>query len=382
MTVVRRSLWDEPRPPYAPPVSRLDRLLVGVLVVVALVEGVARPGLAGQPLVTALAMALMPVLLWRRSRPLLACLIGWGAAGLLSILQIASGSADSGLLSLMVILVLLYSLVRWGSGREVTVGLVAVALVATLGMYAASASLAEVVGGGLFLLLFVALGAVFRYRASLWHRQEREVRNEERLALARELHDTVAHHISAIAVSAQAGRVLVRGQPERAAALLASIEDEASRTLAEMRDMVRLLRDDEGGGAAAYAPQRGVADLTALTRPAGTPAVAVRLAGALTGLPRPVDATLYRLAQEGLTNALRHARGATTVVIEVCRVGEEVHLRVTDDGASAPGPRAEPGLGLTGMAERARLLGGSVTAGPGPEGGWVVDAVMPARITP
>lgn len=191
-------------------------------------------------------MALMPVLLWRRSRPLLACLIGWGAAGLLSILQIASGSADSGLLSLMVILVLLYSLVRWGSGREVTVGLVAVALVATLGMYAASASLAEVVGGGLFLLLFVALGAVFRYRASLWHRQEREVRNEERLALARELHDTVAHHISAIAVSAQAGRVLVRGQPERAAALLASIEDEASRTLAEMRDMVRLLRDDEG----------------------------------------------------------------------------------------------------------------------------------------
>ncbi len=72
MTVVRRSLWDEPRPPHAPPVSRLDRLLVGVLVVVALVEGVARPALAGQPLVTALAMALMPVLLWRRSRPRLA----------------------------------------------------------------------------------------------------------------------------------------------------------------------------------------------------------------------------------------------------------------------------------------------------------------------
>ena len=375
MTAVWRSIWREPPPADPSPVGRFDWLLVGGFEAAALVEGIARPGLAWQPFVTVLAMALMPVLLWRRSRPLMTCVVGFGFAGMLSVLQLSTQSEDLGLYSMMAVLIMLYSLVRWGSGREIALGMPFVIAIVALGMYVASAGLADVVGGSLFLLLFVALAAVFRYRADLWHRHQREVRNQERLSLARELHDTVAHHVSAIAVQAQAGGVVAGTEPKQAAEILAAIESEASRTLAEMRAMVRVLRED---GWDAYAPQLGVADLSALARTDARPAVEVSLAGSLTRLPGPVDAAIYRLAQEALTNAVRHAGSATRIGIDVRRVGDVVRLRIADDGLTHPGQGAEPGFGLTGMAERAQLLGGSLCAGPGPDGGWVVEAVLPA----
>lgn len=373
-----RALWREPRPVGPPPVGRADWLLVGGFEVASVVEAIARPGLAGQPYVTLLAMALAPALLWRRSHPLTTCLIGFGVAGLLSAIQLGARTADLGSSSMMVILILLYSLVRWGSGREIAVGMPCVAAVVALGMYAAAAGVADILGGSLFLLSFVCLAAVFRSRADLWQRQRREIRNEERLALARELHDTVAHHVSAIAVQAQAGGVVARAQPAKAAQVLATIEAEATRTLAEMRAMVRVLRDD---GWDAFSPQPGVADLPALARPDATPAVDVSLAGGVTGLPGPVDAAVYRIAQEALTNAVRHARSATHVGIDLCRVGDDVRLRVTDDGLTHARSGVQPGFGLTGMAERARLLGGSLSAGPAPDGGWVVEAVLPVQIS-
>lgn len=376
MVTFRRSLWHEARPADAPPVGRLDWLLVGVYAAAASVEGIARPGLAWQPLVTVLALVLTPALLWRRSRPLMAALVGWGAAGLLSVLQLTAHAGDVGLYSMTAILILLYSLVRWGSGREIVLGTAFVTVVVALGMYTSSAGWADAFGGSVLLLLFVALAAVFRYRADLWHRQQREIRNQERVALARELHDTVAHHVSAIAVQAQAGGVIARIQPEKAVEVLAAIESEASQTLAEMRSMVRVLREEE---AVAYSPQLGVADLPALARADATPTVEVSLDGSLTRLARPVDAALYRLAQESLTNAVRHARSATRVGIDLRREGDAVRLRVSDDGQTEPGPAPELGFGLLGMAERAQLLGGSLSAGPGPEGGWVVEAVLPVE---
>ncbi|QZY27932.1 sensor histidine kinase [Nocardioides coralli] len=374
MVTVRRSVWHEPRPADAPPLGRLDWLLVGVLAVAALAEGILRPDLAWRPFVTVLALALVPALLLRRRRPLLAALLGWGVAGVLSVLQLAVRAGDLGLNSMLAVLILLFSLVRWGSGREVVTGTAFVAVVVAVGMYAASAGWADVFGGSVLVLLVVALAATFRYRADLWHRQRREIRNEERVALARELHDTVAHHVSAIAVQAQAGGVVAAVQPEKAAEVLAAIEAEASRTLAEMRSMVRVLREDD---AVAYSPQPGVADLPALARADATPSVEVSLDDSLPRLSRPVDAALYRLAQESLTNAGRHARSATRVVIDVRREGDAVRLRVSDDGQTEPGPDPEPGFGLLGMAERAQLLGGSLSAGPGPAGGWVVEAVLP-----
>ena len=373
-----RALRREPRAVGPPPVRRADWVLVAGFEAATVVEAIARPQLAGQPYVTLLAMALMPALLWRRSHPLTTCLVGFGAAGLLSAIQLVTRSADLGPSSMMVVLILLYSVVRWGSGREIAVGLPWVAAVVALGLYAAAATLPDIIGGTLLLLLFVALATVFRARADLWQRRQREIRNQERLALARELHDTVAHHVSAIAVQAQAGGVVARTQPAQAAAVLAAIEAEATRTLAEMRAMVRVIRQDSWD---AYSPQPGVADLPTLARADVTPAVDVSLTGAVTGLPGPVDAAIYRIAQEALTNAVRHARSATQVRIDLRRVGDDVRLRVTDDGLTHAGSAAQPGFGVTGMAERAQLLGGSLTAGPAPEGGWVVEAVLPVQVS-
>ncbi|WP_338750652.1 sensor histidine kinase [Janibacter alittae] len=327
-------------------------------------------------------MAVIPALLWRRKRPLVSTLAGWGVAGLLSVLQLTVHAEDVGLYSMMVVLVLLYSLVRWGSGREMVLGAAFVTVVVVLGMSVSSAGWVDVFGGSVLLLLFVTFAVVFRYRADLWHRQRQDIRNHERLALARELHDTIAHHISAIAVQAQAGGVVAGVQPERAAEVLAAIEVEASRTLAEMRAMVRVLREDgRGEETVAYSPQPGVADLLALARADTIPAVEVSVDDPSTRLAPAVDAAIYRLAQESLTNAVRHARGVTRVRIDVRREDNAVRLRVSDDGQTEPGPAAEPGFGLLGMAERAQLLSGSLLAGPTPEGGWVVEAVLPTGAT-
>lgn len=372
-----RAFWREPRPAGAPPAGRSDWLLVAAFEVAAVVEAFVRPGLAWQPFVTLLAMAVIPLLLWRRSHPRLTCLIGFGVAGLLSAVQLLTHSGDIGSSAMLVILVLLYSLVRWGSGREIVLGIPWVAAVVALGMYAASVGLAELVGGTLLLLLIAAVAAVFRSRADVWQRQRREIRTEERLALARELHDTVAHHVSAIAVQAQAGGLIVQSQPALAARVLATIDAEARRTLAEMRAMVSVLRDD---GSEAYTPLSGVADLAALARSDAKPIIDVSLTGNVAGLPRPVDAAVYRIAQESLTNALRHARSATRVDIALSRLGNDVTLRVSDDGLPDPGSPAPRGFGLTGMAERAHLLGGTFSAGPSSRGGWVAEAVLPVEI--
>ena len=184
--------------------------------------------------------------------------------------------------------------------------------------------------------------------------------------------------MSAIAVQAQAGGVVAGTRPDKAVEVLAAIESEASRTLAEMRSMVRVLREDDP---VEYAPRLGVADLPALADADGAPAVEVSLAGSLDRLPRPVDAAVYRLAQEALTNAVRHARSATRVAIDVRQQGETVRLRVTDDGRTDPGPTPAPGFGLLGMAERAQLLGGTFAAGPAPDGGWVVEAELPVEVS-
>ena len=374
MVTDRRSIWHEPRPADAPPVGRLDWLLVAGFGLAALVEALVRPDVTWRLFVTVLTVAVVPALLWRRSRPLVAALIGFGAAGLLSVLQLVGDTGELGLYSMMVVVILLYSLVRWGSGRDIVLGMAFVAVVVALGLYVSFVGWADVFGGSVFLLLFVALGAMFRYRADVWHRQQLEIRNQERVAIARELHDTVAHHVSAIAVQAQAGGVVVGTRPDKAAEALAAIESEASLALAEMRSMVRVLREEE---AVTYAPQLGVADLPALARADTTPIVQVTLTGPLSRLARPVDAAVYRLAQEALTNAVRHSPGVTRIGIDVCREGDAVRLRVVDDGRTVSGPVPEPGFGLQGMSERAQLLGGSLSAGPRPGGGWIVEAVLP-----
>jgi signal transduction histidine kinase len=275
---------------------------------------------------------------------------------------------------MVVLLVLLYALVRWGSGREIVFGLPFVAAVAVFGTVAAYTGPGDAIGGAGVLFATIAYGAAFRYRADVWRRQLAEIRSQERVGLARELHDTVAHHVSAIAVQAQAGQALAANRPDAAIEALQVIEGEASRTLAEMRAMVRVLRE---GVTPEFSPQPGVADLAALARADGAPIVDVSVIGDLEHVPQPVDTAVYRLAQESLTNAVRHARQATRITIRVVGEPDRIRLRVVDDGETDPSSDAAPGYGLIGMTERAQLLGGTLKAGPAPSGGWQVLAELP-----
>src|SRR5690242_3823599 len=301
--------------------------------VTALLEGVLRDDVAWRPFATVVAVGLAPVLLWRRTQPLACVVVAWGTAMALGLATLVGGAPNVGLDTMIYILVLVYSLVRWGSGGEIVIGLSVVLVAAVIGMVADATGPADVIGGFAVLVAAAAGGATFRYRAESWRRALDQIRSQERVGLARELHDMVAHHVSAIAVQAQAGRATAGQRPEAALEALAAIEGEASRTLAEMRAMVRVLRD---GAPAEYAPQPGVADLLSLARRDPMPVVEVTLPDDLEGLQPQVDAAGYRVAQEALTNALRHARNASRVQIRVVQDGGRLRLRVTDDGQIDP----------------------------------------------
>jgi len=240
--------------------------------------------------------------------------------------------------------------------------------------FATTATLEDLVGGTTMLVAVFALGAAMRYRAVARQREVNQVRTLERGELARELHDTVAHHVSAIAIQAQAGRAVAAADPAAAVEALAVIEAEASRTLHEMRTMVRVLRD---GDAVDYMPQRGIDDLDELRRMSAL--VQVQCAGDLAGLPQPVGVAVYRICQESVTNAIRHALNPTIVSVEVSGDIGVVRLRVHDDGEAAR-LSTTVGYGLLGMAERAKLLGGVCQAGPDPAGGWTVEATLPREV--
>jgi len=377
ITNALRSLWAEPRAAEAPGRLPLDWVLVGVLMLAALLEGVLRDDVAWRPFATIVGVGLAPVLLWRRTHPLVCVVVAFGTAMGLGLATLAGGPPGIGLDTMIYFVVLVYALVRWGSGREIVIGLAVVVVAAVIGTIADSTGPVDVVGGFGILAAAAAGGAAFRYRAESWRRALDQIRSQERIGLARELHDMVAHHVSAIAVQAQAGRAMSGQRPEAAIEALAVIEGEASRTLAEMRAMVRVLRD---GAPAEYTPQLGVADLASLARREPLPVVDVQVSGDLDQLLPQVDAAVYRLAQEALTNALRHARNASRVDIRVVEGGGRLRLRVTDNGQIDTVLPANHGFGLLGMTERVQLLGGTLRAGPAPGGGWAVDAELPTQV--
>ncbi|MGH3413354.1 MAG: sensor histidine kinase [Marmoricola sp.] len=378
ITNALRSLWAEPRAATDVP-ERLSRdwVLVGALMMTALLEGVFRDDVAWRPFATTVAVGLAPVLLWRRTHPLACVVVGFGTAMALGLASQLAGIPGVGLTTMIYVLVLVYALVRWGSGRQIVIGLAVVLVAAVFSIATDYTGPAELFGGLAVLAAAAAGGAAFRYRAESRRRALDQVRSQERVGLARELHDIVAHHVSAIAVQAQAGRAMAGQRPEAALEALAVIEGEASRTLAEMRAMVRVLRE---GAPAQYTPQPGVADLASLARRDPVLVVDVELPQELDELPLQVDAAVYRLAQEALTNALRHARNASRVEIRVVEGGGRLRLRVTDDGQIDPARPATHGFGLLGMTERVQLLGGTLHAGPAPEGGWTVEAELPTEV--
>jgi signal transduction histidine kinase len=229
---------------------------------------------------------------------------------------------------------------------------------------------------GFVILLFPAvLGASVRFWTTSRSRELDQVRLREREQLARELHDTVAHHVSAMVIRAQAGRVVAVSDPDAAVEALKVIEAEGSRTLAEMRSLVGALREDD---AIDYAPLSNIADIWRLASTDGAlPRVDVHMSGHLDGIDPSVGAAMYRIAQESVTNARRHAQRVTRIDVDLTGEETSLLLRVRDDGDPVSRGGVNSGYGLVGMTERAMLIGGTLEAGPDRERGWVVKAVVP-----
>jgi signal transduction histidine kinase len=198
---------------------------------------------------------------------------------------------------------------------------------------------------------------------------------QERARIARELHDVVAHHVSMVAVQADTARLTTPGMPPEGQARLAAIGDTARDALTEMRRLLGVLRTDARGDPE-RAPQPGLDRLDELVdgaREAGT-TVRLTVGGDAAGLSPGVDLTAYRVVQEALTNARRHAPGAE-VEVEVLYGEDTVRLRVRDNG---PGPTGSGrGHGLAGMHERVAMVGGRLQLGPADGGGFAVEASLP-----
>jgi signal transduction histidine kinase len=241
----------------------------------------------------------------------------------------------------------------------------------------------ELVTGGwqnFVIALFATLlgwswGELARTRAVRRAEERRRIAAAERARLARELHDVVAHTVSLMVVQAGAAADVFDARPDKARAALHTIQEHGRAALAELRAMLDTMRT---GDPDPRSPQPGldqVDELAASLAGAGL-AVAVNRAGVPQEVPANVSLSAYRIVQESLTNTLRHAR-ATRAGVDLRWTDGALLVEVTDDGAAGPAPRPAGGAGLIGMRERARLVGGTLEAGPLPAGGFRVSARLP-----
>ena len=234
----------------------------------------------------------------------------------------------------------------------------------------------------------VAIGLTLRNMAILRSATEEEVRSAERMELARELHDVVAHHVTGIVVQAQAARVVIPHQPAVINEALIAIERAGEDALSAMRRMVGVLRDQaalRAGDDTSRNPGTALVDITDLAQrfDANSGLVTLRLSDEAATLAAPpgVAMTAYRVVQEALTNVRRHAPEANWVWIELAVdpavEGHQLTVSVRNDGVVGGNRSFGGGYGLVGMAERVAALGGDLHAAPGPDHTWVVTARLP-----
>ena len=295
--------------------------------------------------------------------------------------------------------VLLFAITLHGERRESRAVFAATLLTLTIAIWVQPAAVVTAsTWFSTFLVATVAglLGENLRHRRERWtaleerarfvemEREERVRRAviEERLRIARELHDVVAHAMSVIAVQSGVGHHVIDTQPEEARRALASIETTSRAALTEMRRLLGVLRQ-EGEPHAVLTPAPGLADLPVLVAQVNEAGLEVTVteSGEPTEASVPVDLTAYRIVQEALTNALKHGGPAAQVTIAYSP--GEVYVEVIDDGHDGQVRRARPanaiGHGLIGMRERVAVFQGDLVAGPRPGGGFRVAAHLPLR---
>jgi signal transduction histidine kinase len=379
-----------------------DGLVALVAAALSLVQLLERPDPADRgALNLALVGAQTLPLVARRRLPFPVFAVGAVAMAVQGTLELYSPT-----FALLALNLALYSLAAYGERRLAVIGVVAWIFVLTLHLArfvvttwpeVAVTDLYDVFNDYVLLAAAWVLGEGVRQRrdhaAALEDRaarlerereqQARQAATQERLRIARELHDVVAHSLSVIGVQAGAARLVLETDPDpgpaRAREAVAAIEATANRAMAEMRRALGILRDTERSGAAALAPLPGLDQLPALLDQLRAAGLAVELT--VDGAPRPlatsVDLSLYRIVQEALTNALRHAH-ATRAEVAVRYADHDVQVEVSDDGRGPASPSGRSdGVGTVGMRERVALFGGELQVGPRPQGGYGVRVRLP-----
>lgn len=360
-----------------------------VLAVTALVEVAARPDTqpSSSTLALVLALAVTTPIAFARAQP-------EAAAGIVAVTTIVTLLADyqlpvAGVVALGVSAFLVGRRgARWAE----------VVLVALFVVYALMPGADDRPGGRAFAIALLVIttaaagaGLFLRTRDEDARRavSERQIADTlfehaargERARIAQELHDVVAHHISMIAVQAEAARLTTPGMPDQGAQRLVAIGDTARSALTEMRRLLGVLRED-AAPVDSRRPQPGLQHLNELVDEARRlTAASTRLIvhGHVVPLDPGVELTAYRIVQEALTNVRRHAPGAG-VDVELNYRDDALYLRVRDNGPGPPSTdemMASAGHGLGGMRERATMVGGWLAIGPGPMGGLVVEALLP-----
>jgi signal transduction histidine kinase len=342
-----------------------------------------------KPLSAALMLLLTVPLVWRRRTPLaVAACNGLGRAAQ----ALATGSWVATHGTTLPSIVALYSAGAYGRGSRAWLGLsFVVAGVTVAAAYDIPETEADLWNGLFFYLLAFLVFAAGLYvggrrrSAELQLKTERLEREraeqsqavaEERARIARELHDVVAHSVSATVVQAEAAEEVLSHAPDRARQSLARIQDTGREALGEMRRLLGIMRDAPGGEE--LAPQPRVADLERMVEESQAEDLSVTLTveGELRELPAGVELSAYRIIQEALTNVRKHA-GRPANASVVVRYGEAaLELEIVDDGQGLSAEGGQ-GHGLVGMRERVAFFGGEFSAGPGKEGGFVVRARFP-----
>jgi signal transduction histidine kinase len=358
--------------------TRADALIAAALLALAQAESWLSPAIDARAETAAAAAVATAALAWRRNAPLAVLVVVMGAFTTLSLvaeLPVAVFVLPTSLLAV-------YSVAAHDTGERAVVGL-ALSL-AMLGVSTAEAEDATVTDLTAPALLFATAWAVGRHlrtrraREALFGREaearERAAAATERRRIARELHDIVAHRVSTVVIQAEAG-LMTADEPDATRASLAAIRDSGRQALGELRRLLGVLQEDPDGAPVTPQPSLSILDeLVDGARSAGLP-VDLRVDGRLTGLPPSTDLTAFRIVQEALTNALRHARTPTTV--HVARADDRLTVEVRNPLAPDAAPFAGgSGAGLAGMRERVRVFGGTLVAQP--EGGdFLVRAELP-----
>jgi signal transduction histidine kinase len=361
----------------------VDRLLAAVLLVWALFDvpwwwrppghGGSAPVILG---VIALAAAQSVPFLWRRQQPAAVLALAGAALAVKYAAALNIWSAGAAVLAAA------YGLGAYGSNtvRRAGRALAACALLAVFITLPADHGSHDPAIACALLAIALGMGEVTSAHRDTAAAAARHAQDMERARLAREMHDVVAHQLSAIAVQAGAARLAAAGDPQASAAAIAAIERQARDGLTELNQLVRELRPTEDTGPG-MPPQQRLDDIPSLIKRAGESGLRTELR--VDGEPRPLPAAVelagYRVVQESLTNAIRYAAGAAATVHLAYR-DDGIMVEVTDDGpGAAAGAAAIPGggVGLAGLRERARLLGGQLEAGSAAERGFAVRAFLP-----